>query len=135
MYTLYRNLVQNIFMTVFQVHLNSLTPRFGYPYLYMHQGDCEHLFVFADARLLQHNDCLHSKCYPHVFAVSRNANRMCFMCSISLAKWICINSDRFPQNKVLLCTECCNAYNYINKEKIGEFKLYPFYDPNALKHN
>ncbi|RZC43067.1 snRNA-activating protein complex subunit 3 [Asbolus verrucosus] len=114
------------------VPLSSLTPRFGYPYLYMHQGDCEHLLVFADAKLLDNDDCLHSQCYPHVLKLNRKANKMCFMCTVSFAKWICIDSDRLPQNKVFMCTECCKAYNYIDGEKIGNFKLYPYYEKHVV---
>ena len=28
----------------------DLVLRFGYPYVYQHQGNCEHLVVFSDAR-------------------------------------------------------------------------------------
>ena len=28
----------------------DLTVRMGYPYVYQHQGNCEHLIVFSDAR-------------------------------------------------------------------------------------
>lgn len=30
--------------------LNELTVRIGCPYLYLHQGNCEHLLVFSDIR-------------------------------------------------------------------------------------
>lgn len=30
--------------------LKDLPLRLGYPYLYMHQGKCEHLITFTDAR-------------------------------------------------------------------------------------
>ncbi|EEZ98845.2 snRNA-activating protein complex subunit 3-like Protein [Tribolium castaneum] len=114
------------------VRIESLTPRFGYPYLYMHQGDCEHLFIFADARLLNSSDCLHSQFYPHVLKINRNINRMCFMCSVSFAKWIVVDSDRLPQHKVFMCTDCCNSYNYVNGEKLGSFKLYPYYEKHVV---
>lgn len=29
---------------------NELTVRIGCPYLYLHQGNCEHLLVFSDIR-------------------------------------------------------------------------------------
>lgn len=28
----------------------DLTVKLGYPYLYQHQGNCEHLFCFSDVR-------------------------------------------------------------------------------------
>ena len=33
-----------------KVRLDSLKVRFGLPYLFIHQGDCEHLIVFRDIR-------------------------------------------------------------------------------------
>ena len=30
--------------------IDSLCTRFGYPWVYQHQGDCEHLFCLSDAR-------------------------------------------------------------------------------------
>ena len=32
------------------VRLRDLTVRLGYPYAYVHQGDCQHLIVFSDVR-------------------------------------------------------------------------------------
>lgn len=29
--------------------VDSLALRFGFPWVYQHQGDCEHLLVFSDA--------------------------------------------------------------------------------------
>lgn len=114
------------------VTISSLKPRFGYPYLYMHQGNCEHLVVFHDSRLLDFNDCLHSQCYPHVLKLNRVGNKMCFLCSATYAKWICVDSDRLPQHKVFLCTTCCNSYNYIDGKKVGHFKLFPYYEKHVV---
>lgn len=30
--------------------IDSLNVRFGYPWMFQHQGDCEHLIVFSDMR-------------------------------------------------------------------------------------
>lgn len=32
------------------VQINSLCARFGFPWVYVHQGHCEHLIVLSDAR-------------------------------------------------------------------------------------
>ena len=31
---------------------NDLHVRLGHPYLYLHQGDCEHLIIFSDIRFV-----------------------------------------------------------------------------------
>lgn len=33
-----------------KVTFSDLSVRFGYPYVYQHLGNCEHLIVFSDAR-------------------------------------------------------------------------------------
>lgn len=30
--------------------IDSLSVKFGYPWVYQHQGSCEHILVFSDAR-------------------------------------------------------------------------------------
>lgn len=32
--------------------IDSLSVKFGYPWVYQHQGSCEHILVFSDARLI-----------------------------------------------------------------------------------
>lgn len=100
----------------------------GYPYVFMHQGNCEHLFVFSDARLIQTTDCLYTKMYPRLTETPKQVSVLCFLCGTVKPTWFCTNCDRFPQEKVLLCTECCNSYNFIDGKKIGNFKLYPYYN-------
>lgn len=36
--------------TMEDCRIDSLCLRFGFPWLYKHQGGCEHLIVFSDAR-------------------------------------------------------------------------------------
>jgi len=33
-------------------HFIHLTARLGQPYVYVHQGDCEHIIVFSDLRFV-----------------------------------------------------------------------------------
>ncbi|KAJ8961651.1 hypothetical protein NQ318_021248 [Aromia moschata] len=112
--------------------LNSLTPRLGYPYVYMHQGNCEHIFTFSDARLIQVSDCLSSKKYPRIVSLSRATNIMCYICGVSHSQWIIMKCSKFPQEKVFLCTACCNSYLFVDGEKVVDFNLYPYYDEELM---
>ncbi|KAJ8915210.1 hypothetical protein NQ315_015433 [Exocentrus adspersus] len=112
--------------------LSTLQPRLGYPYVYMHQGSCEHVFTFSDARLLQPCDCLHSKKYPRMVSISRVYNILCFICNVMNAQWAVLECSKFPHEKVFLCTECCNSYLYVDGKKVTSFKLYPYYDQEML---
>jgi snRNA-activating protein complex subunit 3 len=46
------------------VRIIDLTLRIGYPYIYMHQGHCEHLMIFTDLRLMNVNDVHELEDYP-----------------------------------------------------------------------
>ncbi|XP_019875130.2 snRNA-activating protein complex subunit 3 [Aethina tumida] len=114
------------------VKIDALKPRLGYPYVYLHQGDCEHLIVFADARLIHAGDALCREVYPNVTRFRRVANVMCLICTHVFAKWIVYGCDRLPQEKAFLCTECCNSYCYLDGKKIGKFKLYPYFHKGLI---
>lgn len=45
-----KNLDLNVTLSMETSSFNMIDLRLGYPYLYMHQGNCEHLIVFTDAR-------------------------------------------------------------------------------------
>lgn len=110
-----------------EVTLSSLKPRFGYPYVYIHQGDCEHIVVFSDARLIQTEDCLTSSKYPKITSFSRTVNIMCFICTSRPSTWMVVKCELFPQEKIFTCTECCNSYLYLNNNKVTDFRLFPFF--------
>ncbi|KAF7265465.1 hypothetical protein GWI33_021120 [Rhynchophorus ferrugineus] len=78
------------------VTLDSLKPRLGYGYVYIHQGECEHVLTFSDARLTQKDDCLVSKKYPRLISMKRHSNHLCFMCALNHSSWFVLNSDRLP---------------------------------------
>ncbi|KAJ8963500.1 hypothetical protein NQ314_005579 [Rhamnusium bicolor] len=88
--------------------------------------------LFSDARLIQQSDCLYSKKYPRIVSLSRPSNVLCFICGVMHSQWIIVKCEKFPQEKVFLCTECCNSYLYIDGEKVTEFNLYPYYDQELL---
>jgi hypothetical protein len=46
------------------VRISELTLRLGQPYLFQHQGNCEHLLIFSDLRLLNASDEQLPERYP-----------------------------------------------------------------------
>ncbi|KAK8765350.1 hypothetical protein V5799_032041 [Amblyomma americanum] len=59
----------------------------GYPYVYKHQGSCEHLLVFSDIRMHHAHDSQHLLDYPFVvknFPVGKRV--LCNLCRKSTAK-------------------------------------------------
>lgn len=108
--------------------LSELKIRLGYPYLYQHQADCEHVIVFTDTRLLKATDFLAKQDYPFYKSIARYSSKLCMICGLGTARWICVGSTRMPCDNTFLCQDCCLSYNYIDRVKVDDVKIYPYYD-------
>ncbi|XP_033207523.1 snRNA-activating protein complex subunit 3 [Belonocnema kinseyi] len=106
--------------------IDSLNLRFGFPWVYQHQGNCEHLIVFSDARLLNCNDHLSVTSYPRIERIKPYINKYCMTCGMFSVRWITTNNDRLPHDPCFFCEKCFKSYNYVNGEKIGTFSAYPY---------
>lgn len=113
---------------------SDLTIRLGLPYLYLHQGNCEHMIVFTDLRLLKPNvDSMNISDYPKIVQTSDRTATRCKICKVKTAKWIVRENKRLPDEFILFCDVCFYSFNYDqNKCKIGSFKAYPYVDKSAL---
>ncbi|KAK0164438.1 hypothetical protein PV328_003069 [Microctonus aethiopoides] len=108
------------------VRVDSLTVRFGYPWVFQHQGNCEHLITFSDARLVNCNDHSAVANYPRIFRARPVKNAYCLMCIERPIHWIVIGNDRLPHDPCHFCHQCFIRYNYIDGKKIGTFKAYRY---------
>uniref|UniRef100_A0A0A9YAH2 snRNA-activating protein complex subunit 3 n=1 Tax=Lygus hesperus TaxID=30085 RepID=A0A0A9YAH2_LYGHE len=124
------------FGSVFKMEQSTMADlkgiRLGYPYVYIHQGTCEHLVFISDARLLHPADCLDSTKYPIMIAFSSLTSRYCFACHVKMAKYLVVDSNRLPEDAVFMCTACLESFNYKGGQKIGQFKVYAYVDRAAL---
>ena len=68
-----------------ETRLDSLKLRLGYPYLYIHQGDHEHLLSFTDVRLLSPTDPQRVTDYPLIRSLGNQAAKYCMICQSSVA--------------------------------------------------
>ncbi|XP_044756615.1 snRNA-activating protein complex subunit 3 [Coccinella septempunctata] len=115
---------------MYQTKLIDLSLRFGYPYVYLHQGDCEHIMVFSDAHILTNNDCLNLQQYPRLYARNKSLATVCFLCNLGTAKWLVQDYDRLPQANTYLCAKCAERYCSKDGKKIGNYKIFPIFNPN-----
>lgn len=117
-----------------EVLFEDLEIRLGYPYVYVHQGYCEHLFVFCDMRMLHPHDSQDLNDYPQVIASYPFGRRVtCMLCQKATATWVTYGNARVTDDPFLFCEICFQSYNYTaDKRKIGDFQAEPFYDWNAL---
>ncbi|XP_011306648.1 snRNA-activating protein complex subunit 3 [Fopius arisanus] len=118
-----------------ETRVDSLCLRFGYPWVYQHQGTCEHLIVFSDARLVNADDDLDISHYPKIDRVKPTRCHLCMLCNSRSLHWIVTESDRVPHDPCYFCEQCFFSFNYLNGQKLGKFKAYRYpYDPKIIDH-
>ncbi|XP_030644073.1 snRNA-activating protein complex subunit 3 [Chanos chanos] len=111
----------------------DLKVKVGYPYLYCHQGDCEHIVILTDVRLAHRDDCLDSKHYPLLTHKHRVVTRKCSVCHLYISRWVTTNDALAPMNPCLFCDQCFRMFHYDKDgNKLGDFKAYSYVDPGAF---
>ena len=111
--------------------IKDLSIQLGMPYVYVHQGDCEHLIVFSDISIVTMNFD-ESINYPRLVKISRKVGIKCSVCP-RICKWITHGNKRCPEEWMYWCDECFRRFNYDSEnKKIGEFAAYSYLDNKAL---
>lgn len=104
----------------------------GYPYLYVHQGDCEHWIVFKDMRLLANRNIRHME-YPKLIPVARRNQVRCEMCRTNVACWTVRENMRLPVDPSFFCEQCYRNFNFDSQNrKIGSFQSQSYIDKSVL---
>ncbi|CAK5010352.1 unnamed protein product [Meloidogyne enterolobii] len=99
--------------------------RLGQPYVYVHQGFCEHLIIFTDLRLLLPRDIQRIEDYPiRLFDIK--TQKLCCACSDEISSFVVTESDRLPNSPAFFCSTCFTAFHYDNGQRIGNFKAYHY---------
>ncbi|KAI3352383.1 hypothetical protein L3Q82_005349 [Scortum barcoo] len=113
--------------------LVDLKVKVGFPYLYCHQGDCEHLVIITDIRLTHKNDCLDKKLYPLVTHKHRVVTQKCAVCHVFIGRWFTTNDQFAPSDPCLFCDKCFRMLHYdAEGNKLGDFLAYPYVDRGAF---
>ncbi|XP_023817932.1 snRNA-activating protein complex subunit 3 [Oryzias latipes] len=113
--------------------LQDLKLKVGFPYLYCHQGDCEHLVIITDVRLVHKYDCLDKKLYPMLTHKHKVLTQKCAVCHLFIARWYTTSDQFAPSDPCLFCDKCFRMLHYdADGNKLGEFSAYPYVDRGAL---
>lgn len=105
----------------------DLNIRLGYPYLFCHQGNCEHLVVFTDMRMKHENDPKLSSSYPFKVHDVLRRRKKCSICHIHLVKWTTLNDELAFEDPALFCEKCFRYLHYTKDgDKIASFEAYPY---------
>lgn len=105
----------------------DLSVRLGYPQLYRHYANCEHVVVVSDIRLLATSDSLKSADYPMLRCVSSTRNLMCMICGLNEAAFVVRKTNVHLHDPTYLCQNCFVSYHYIDGRKNGDFQAYRYY--------
>ncbi|XP_059826114.1 snRNA-activating protein complex subunit 3 isoform X1 [Hypanus sabinus] len=112
---------------------NEMCIKVGYPYLYCHQGDCEHLVIITDIRVVHHDDCLDKTLYPCIIKKPWMWTRKCSVCKLFIVRWVTNNDSFAPQDPCFFCDTCFRMLHYdTDGNKLGEFLAYPYVDPGVF---
>jgi len=90
---------------------NDLTLGIDIPYLYCHRGNCEHIMIITDIRLLHCGDNMNKDAYPLQIFQNKIRRRKCRVCDIYPAKYVTKNDPLSPENPCFYCEQCYRPFH------------------------
>lgn len=100
--------------------------RLGFPYVYQHFGECQHVIVISDIRVITPVDHRVRSYYPYLQLLHNFRNIVCEICGTHEASHSVTGSTQHIFDPVRLCGKCLSSYHYVDGVKVGEFAVYPF---------
>lgn len=67
---------------------SDLSIRLGSHYLYGHQGDCQHVLIFTDVRIVHRTDVQNSLAYPLRTYQCKTRRKKCRVCDLYPAAYV-----------------------------------------------
>uniref|UniRef100_A0A6V7QS64 snRNA-activating protein complex subunit n=1 Tax=Ananas comosus var. bracteatus TaxID=296719 RepID=A0A6V7QS64_ANACO len=95
--------------------------RLGAGYLYCHQGNCKHMLVIRDMRMIHPEDVQNQADYPLLTFQLRPRHRKCSMCKIYHATKMTENDKWAEKNPCYFCIKCYFLLHYKEDNSL----LYP----------
>jgi len=119
-----------------QSRISDLQPVLGYPYLFQHANDCEHLVVFMDLRVVNMDDPQDEAKYPLLTSKPNQRRVICKACGLYSAKWETRQDVLADEDPAFWCDKCFKTFHYDKKgKKSHEFLAKPFVDPAIVYAN
>ncbi|KAF3337259.1 snRNA-activating protein complex subunit isoform X3 [Carex littledalei] len=91
---------------------SDLRFRLGNGYIYCHQGNCKHMMVIRDMRLLDPDDAQMKGDYPMLVYQLRTKYRKCSVCQIYHATKMTVDDKWAPVNPCYFCLNCYFLLHY-----------------------
>lgn len=107
----------------------DLSLRIGMPYLYCHRGNCEHIMVFTDVRLMHNLDNHNKRAYPLQTFQNKIRKKKCRVCDIYPARWVTIDDKLAPENPCFFCEQCYKPLHYKQDGTLlyNDFKVFRYH--------
>ncbi|OON18419.1 hypothetical protein X801_05725 [Opisthorchis viverrini] len=104
------------------VLIRDLVVHIGKPYHYVHQGNCEHVIVFTDIRLVDRDACQSPEMFPMLTGRGYIRSIRCYVCKRLVCRWIVSKvGTLLPLEPCPLCDVCLRLLLYDCDGK----KIYP----------
>ncbi|KAJ2484393.1 hypothetical protein EV174_002474 [Coemansia sp. RSA 2320] len=111
----------------------DLSIRLKQPYTFVHQGDCEHVMMFTDLRLLGPKDDQFVESYPKQIFRTRHMRHKCRMCSAYPAQFVTKNDFHSGMSPCYFCEKCYTPFHFgTNGEKLLEHDVFPYANVNLM---
>ncbi|GFQ05995.1 snRNA-activating protein complex subunit, partial [Phtheirospermum japonicum] len=102
--------------------------RLGAGYLYCHQGDCKHIIVIRDMRLIHPEDVQSRSAYPLITFQSKIRYKKCSVCKIYRAEKMTVDDKWAPSNPCYFCDVCYYMIHYANGSLLySDFSVYDYF--------
>ncbi|KAK6133136.1 hypothetical protein DH2020_033175 [Rehmannia glutinosa] len=99
--------------------------RLGAGYLYCHQGDCKHVIVIRDMRLIHPEDVQSRAAYPLVTVQTKHRYKKCSVCKIYRAEKMTVDDKWASSNPCYFCDVCYYMLHYADGSLLySDFNVY-----------
>lgn len=109
--------------------IDQLSIRLGFPYVFRHLDECEHLISFTDARLMSPEDPQSIGDYP-MLQMAPPDIVYCDACEAYPSDWLVDDPEFCPTKWTHFCTFCFRTFYYSNGQLTSRpVQIYPFPQP------
>ncbi|KAL7262406.1 hypothetical protein ACSBR1_000726 [Camellia fascicularis] len=99
----------------------------GAGYVYCHQGDCKHIVVVRDMRLIHSKDVQNRMVYPIITFQLKERFKKCSVCKICRAEKMTVDDKWAAENPCCFCKNCYYMLHYANGLLLyEEFSVYDY---------
>lgn len=99
--------------TMESITLENLAVCIGKPYFFVHQGNCEHMIIFSDIRLVDRDSCQSESSFPMLTGRCSARILHCFACRRLACRWIVTECRTIlPVDPCPICDVCIRLLLY-----------------------